>query len=496
MVRFSDIVITDGKARRHGRSSAADIPKAPTSTIKGTAYETAQGNAFTKLPPALPGKEAVRNYYRLLFERVNEIRKRVLEKQEVYPYLTVSVFRHILEKNLIDDIQSYAASVPDAFAPVSHIIANALFRLRQAKQTGQDIQSILKFGFDALLQDMDDDAFADTIFRPDGYLTPTEVAAIKKKRPAQGTLSHILKEPGTHGEKHYGSPGKALTREETDKMENSDNAHKGLEELPQTKKSVPIKLLVWIIILILIVMGGYYLFGRFSGDNFRRAQSLNAENRTAIPTKKETPPPDIDTEKSVSGPVKKTIPVRKKQDATDKTDQFFRSEAEPLPKTVEPETGHEPATRLGPIAEKYPYTVHAGSFKSLDRTETAMDTLEKDGFSPYWVKVDLRLKGEWYRVFVGQFKTSHQAEQFLAAHDLKISRVLKTTYAVRVGVFASEETLDKKMALVKKNGFCPYIKQAEDRYELLVGAYQNKNSAQSAAAALKAAGVDGEVIAR
>jgi len=71
------------------------------------------------------------------------------------------------------------------------------------------------------------------------------------------------------------------------------------------------------------------------------------------------------------------------------------------------------------------YSLHLGSFRTLSRTEKAIGEYERKGLPAYFVKVDLKEKGIWHRVFTGSFAERKQAEAFGQKHGLTGATVKK-----------------------------------------------------------------------
>lgn len=60
-----------------------------------------------------------------------------------------------------------------------------------------------------------------------------------------------------------------------------------------------------------------------------------------------------------------------------------------------------------------PLTIQVHSFQDQTKAQKALDDLRKLGFSAEIVKRDLKEKGVWYRVCVGEFETKSQAQEEL-----------------------------------------------------------------------------------
>ena len=77
---------------------------------------------------------------------------------------------------------------------------------------------------------------------------------------------------------------------------------------------------------------------------------------------------------------------------------------------VTPGTETMPPLTDSLVEVRFPYSLYLGSYRNLERAQKAVSQYEKKGLSPYWVKVLLKEKGEWYRVFAGSFEDLKAAE--------------------------------------------------------------------------------------
>jgi cell division protein FtsN len=170
--------------------------------------------------------------------------------------------------------------------------------------------------------------------------------------------------------------------------------------------------------------------------------------------------------------------------------------SEAAKETQEAKSGdREAAAPSKPV--RHPYTVHAGSFRSMDSVKKATAVLERKGLSPYWTRVNLGEKGVWYRVYVGSFENAQEAERFQKRQKLSSSRVLKTNYGVQVGQFSSRTQIGQKLSELQRTGFSPYvIENSSDQSRVLVGAYVSRMGAEEMAHTLQKDGVACQVVLR
>jgi cell division septation protein DedD len=58
------------------------------------------------------------------------------------------------------------------------------------------------------------------------------------------------------------------------------------------------------------------------------------------------------------------------------------------------------------------FTLQAGSFEKKEHAEELFQELQKKGYPVFLEKADLKGKGVWYRVKLGEFSTRAEAEKF------------------------------------------------------------------------------------
>jgi len=293
-------------------------------------------------------------------------------------------------------------------------------------------------------------------------------------------------------------------------MGEPDNAHRESEKTTADKTTGSARLLLAVIALVVVLAGVLWLSGLLSPGKFRdTAPVVLQEKEPAVHKKK------------ITQPVKAPAPVPVPEEAASFQPDALSVQKEnrspfpqKQPETLSGEPGHTQATSEKPslptpmdiktppnllpvTAEKYPYSLHMGSYRTVDLAKAYMATLSKKGLSPYWTFVNLGEKGFWYRVFVGHFRSSGMADAFQARHEIEADRILKTGYAVQIGLYTSKAELDQKVAALRKSGQGPYIiERAQGHYQLLVGAFQTRRAADKLAARLNASGVDCQAILR
>ncbi len=300
-----------------------------------------------------------------------------------------------------------------------------------------------------------------------------------------------------------------LEQEAIDKMEKPRNTNKGFADITTEKKRRPEKLYIWIIVLALIMVGAWWLAGILSPDRPKHpTQADLQEKKPVILKKKITQPvevPESPTAPAIevsSQPDRQTVDVDKsplpKETPSEPTEASGPVQAAVRPVPSPPYEEEKIGLELSPASIiKHPYSLHMGSFQDLKLVEKSISELKKKGLSPYWTKVDLGSRGVWYRIFVGYFKTADAADEFQKARGIKADRILKTGYAVQIGMYTSQQELDQNISTLKESGHSPYvIEQPENIHQLLIGAYQTRKAAEELAAELKESGLECEMILR
>jgi len=57
------------------------------------------------------------------------------------------------------------------------------------------------------------------------------------------------------------------------------------------------------------------------------------------------------------------------------------------------------------------YTLQIGAFRTEEEAKDRVSFLEAAGQKPFYKNVDLKSKGKWYRVYLGHYRSSEQAEE-------------------------------------------------------------------------------------
>lgn len=169
-----------------------------------------------------------------------------------------------------------------------------------------------------------------------------------------------------------------------------------------------------------------------------------------------------------------------------------------LPPKIEPlEKSDKYDLKTEPTKQLYPYSIKLDAFRSREEAEEFIAVYREKGFLPYWVKVDLRDHGVWYRVFTGYFEGVEQAENIIKVHGLTKAKVNKTKYATLIGTYRSEADVNSQVQRISKQGFSPYvIKGTKDEFYLYVGGFYTRRGAEDQYSDLHAAGIQSQIVER
>jgi cell division protein FtsN len=138
-----------------------------------------------------------------------------------------------------------------------------------------------------------------------------------------------------------------------------------------------------------------------------------------------------------------------------------------------------------------------GSFQNLEYLKKAVLVYENQGFSPYWIKVELGTKGTWYRVFTGYFRSAQEAEAFIQQKRIKDGEVKDTKYSNLIGIFGSKQAGEEKALALAKMGLSAYwIPAADGQVRVYSGAFATKAGAEKNQAELNSKGIKSEIVER
>jgi len=150
----------------------------------------------------------------------------------------------------------------------------------------------------------------------------------------------------------------------------------------------------------------------------------------------------------------------------------------------------------------FPYTIQVSSRKNKEASILeAMESRNK-GNSGFVSHVYIPGKGDWYRVFIGFYRTVEEAEK--AAFELKKQEyhhafVVKMPFAIQIGISSKDEELKKLEVALRSKGYLAYSvldRLYNNKIRLLVGAFRTEKEAAILAKELQREGFKPEVVQR
>jgi len=152
--------------------------------------------------------------------------------------------------------------------------------------------------------------------------------------------------------------------------------------------------------------------------------------------------------------------------------------------------------------EFYPYMVQVGSYKSKEDSMREAMILRDKGDSVCISYARIAGKGDWYRVLVGFYRTSEEAQK--AALELKNREyqhafVVRPPFTVALGTFSDDEKLRKLEADLLSKGYSAYSlpdRATKNDIRLLVGAFWTEEEAETVTKDLQKEGFKSEVVRR
>lgn len=217
---------------------------------------------------------------------------------------------------------------------------------------------------------------------------------------------------------------------------------------------------------------------------------------------RETAPKKPETTAPAKTAVAKTEPQKSKPDPAlkkpVKTPQKTTPAAPPkdavATKSEPPKTSQKPAISM---AKKYPYSIMLASCRLKKSAQEVVSVNRKKGLKPHIVKVDLGPKGEWWRVFAGQYRNRGEALKVRKDLKLKDALIKKTPYANEIGIFDSEIQTMGMAKRLEKLGYSPYVIKAQDnKWRLVTGAFVSHDGAKLQKSELAAKGVQSKIVER
>jgi hypothetical protein len=150
----------------------------------------------------------------------------------------------------------------------------------------------------------------------------------------------------------------------------------------------------------------------------------------------------------------------------------------------------------------YPYTIQVSSRENKDAAiREAMKSRNKGG-SGFVSHAYIPEKGDWYRVFIGFYRTYEEAQQ--AAFELKKQGyahafVVNMPFAVEIGISFKDEELKILEADLRSKGYLAYSvldRSYNNKIRLLFGAFRTEKEAEILAKELEKEGFRSKVVRR
>lgn len=136
----------------------------------------------------------------------------------------------------------------------------------------------------------------------------------------------------------------------------------------------------------------------------------------------------------------------------------------------------------------YPYTIHIASSKDAGQAHRLSElTRKRLAETVFITKINLGEPGIWYRIDYGAF--SNIKDAVLKLQELKGKGIVArdafvggtVPYAIELGLYRSGQEARAAAASLSQKGLAPYVvKEKEDLYRLLSGAYPDEKSAAPA----------------
>jgi hypothetical protein len=145
----------------------------------------------------------------------------------------------------------------------------------------------------------------------------------------------------------------------------------------------------------------------------------------------------------------------------------------------------------------HPFSILVSSCRKRESVEQVISNFRRLGLEPYFVQVELNPGEYWWRVFVGHYRNSEEADQIKKELGLKEAIIKKTPYANLIEVFNKRSEASKLVQAIRQQDFSPYLVQyTPDRYGLVVGAFETRQAAQKQERSLTDRGIPNRVIER
>jgi cell division septation protein DedD len=200
-----------------------------------------------------------------------------------------------------------------------------------------------------------------------------------------------------------------------------------------------------------------------------------------------TPGETIALDQGTSSAVPLALPVDIPSSEAGKADSVPAAEASASDSVVAGETETTPPPRRG---RRVPYSVHVGSYQTIDSGMRVVAQVEEAGLPAFLAPVSLPGKGHWQRVYVGSFADSVAARRALERLQqdgvIEEGTVRSTPWAFDLGAYPTRAAARAEADALERKGITAYV-AGEDPAHLYAGAYQTREEAELLARTLEAA---------
>jgi cell division protein FtsN len=129
--------------------------------------------------------------------------------------------------------------------------------------------------------------------------------------------------------------------------------------------------------------------------------------------------------------------------------------------------------------------------------EASIAQYRREGLTAYWVRIDFKEKGIWYRIYAGYFKDQEQAQDVINKYNFADAEIKNTAYANLIGIYDTEDALENMTRTIEDLGYSPYtVIDQEGRLALFVGAFITEQGAEEQNMELQSRGIHSRIVKR
>jgi succinoglycan biosynthesis transport protein ExoP len=261
------------------------------------------------------------------------------------------------------------------------------------------------------------------------------------------------------------------------------------EEAGQEDKKGRGSILRWAIMIIaflLIALGILWQTGIINPvtqDNWPGIIPSGGEKTLSETAKPDEPPPV--TSSSVENIVPETDVKREETTAIVKTDNMTALDE------------GKSMTDADYLSGSFPFSIYFGSSTSKEKVEAAIAQYRREGLPAYWVKIDFKDKGIWYRIYAGYFKDQEQAQGAVNKYNFTDAEIKNTACANLIGIYDTQDALENMTRKIEELGYSPYtVIDQEGRSALFVGAFITQEGAEEENNELQSLRIHSRVVKR